>query len=205
MAIDRGIENAGKAAPTDIRDFSDIWEAALAGSDTGIWDRNIVTGQTRYSVTWFAMLGYAYETPQISLMESVARFHPDDLPRVQAAIQAHLEQRTAFYEVEHRMRCQDGSYKWVLCRGRVTERAADGTPLRMVGTTTDISTAHALAEQLKAQNAKLRDNTAKLSALTRELAERTAELRPPTAWQSSVHGAGICKTARSIFRATYGS
>ena len=123
------------------------------------------------------MLGYAYETPQISLMESVARFHPDDLPRVQAAIQAHLEQRTAFYEVEHRMRCQDGSYKWVLCRGRVTERAADGTPLRMVGTTTDISTAHALAEQLKAQNAKLRDNTAKLSALTRELAERTRELK----------------------------
>ena len=123
------------------------------------------------------MLGYAYETPQISLMESVARFHPDDLPHVQAAIQAHLEQRTAFYEVEHRMRCQDGSYKWVLCRGRVTERAADGTPLRMVGTTTDISTAHALAEQLKAQNAKLRDNAAKLSALTRELAERTRELK----------------------------
>ena len=113
---------------------------------------------------------------KIHIEESYSRLHPDDLSYVQAAIQAHFDQRTAFYEVEHRIRCKDGSYKWVLSRGKVTERTEDGSPLRMVGTTTDITATRSLAEQLKLQNARLRDNAAKLSALTRELAERTREL-----------------------------
>jgi diguanylate cyclase (GGDEF)-like protein/PAS domain S-box-containing protein len=169
LAIDLGNESAGETATTDIRDFSGVWELALAGSGTGIWDRNIVTNQTRYSATWFAMFGYPYETPQLNTKESFSKFHPDDLPNVHAAIQAHFDRRTAFYEVEHRIRCQDGSYKWVLCRGRVIERGEDGSPLRMVGTTTDITAARSLAEQVKAQNAKLR-------TVTRELGERTRAL-----------------------------
>jgi diguanylate cyclase (GGDEF)-like protein/PAS domain S-box-containing protein len=159
----------GRTATKHNPDFSDICEVALTGSGTGVWDRNIVTNQTRYSPAWFAMFGYRDETPQSHMKESLSWIHPDDLPDVEAAIQAHLDQQVAFYEVEHRVRCQDGSYKWVLCRGRVTERAKDGSPLRMIGTTTDISATRSLAEQLKAQNAQLRD-------LTRELAERTREL-----------------------------
>jgi diguanylate cyclase (GGDEF)-like protein/PAS domain S-box-containing protein len=169
LAIDHGNERAGKTATKCVRDFSDIWEVALAGGGTGIWDRNLVTNQTRYSATWLAIFGDAGVTPQSHSQDSFSEFHPDDLSEIHAAIGAHVDQQTAFYEVEHRIRCQDGSYKWVLCRGRVTERATDGSPLRMVGTTTDISATRSLAEQLKAQNAKLLD-------LTHELAERTSEL-----------------------------
>jgi len=174
VASDRGNE---KAEETAIRDFSDIWEIALAGSGAGIWDRSFVTNQIRYSAAWFAILGYPYDTRQLHVTEFYSRLHPDDRPHVQAALQAHSDRKTAFYEVEYRIRCKDGTYKWVLSRSGVTERAEDGTPLRMVGTTTDVSTTRSMAEQMKEQNAKLRDNAAKLSALSRELGERTRELR----------------------------
>jgi diguanylate cyclase (GGDEF)-like protein/PAS domain S-box-containing protein len=176
VTSDRSNGKAGVSGATDIRDFSDIWEVALDGSGTGVWDRNIAANEIRYSATWFAILGYSYDRPQDFIEESYLRVHPDDLAYVQEAMRTHVDQRTAFYEVEHRIRCKDGSYKWVLSRGKVTERAEDGRPLRMVGTTTDITTTRSLAEQLKLQNARLRENAAKLSSLTRELAERTREL-----------------------------
>jgi diguanylate cyclase (GGDEF)-like protein/PAS domain S-box-containing protein len=56
-----------------------------------------------------------------------------------AQIQAHFEQKTLIYEVKHRLRHKDGRYVWVLSRGKVIRRDAGGRPLRMVGTTTDIS------------------------------------------------------------------
>lgn len=176
MSINRRSGKEGGANATNIRDFSDIWEVALDGSGTGVWDRNIVTNEIRYSAAWFAILGYSHDKPQNVIEESYLRVHPDDLASVQEAMRAHFDQRTALYEAEHRIRCQDGSYKWVLSRGKVTERAADGRPLRMVGATTDITATRSLAEQLKLQNARLRENADQLSRLTRELAERTGEL-----------------------------
>src|ERR1700757_4696263 len=170
------MERRGGADAKDIRDFSDVWELALDGSGTGVWDRNAVTNEIRYSPAWFAILGYADAQPSNHIEKSYTRVHPEDLGYVQAAIQAHFDSQTEFYEVEHRIRCSDGNYKWVLSRGKVIERTEDGRPLRMVGTTTDITAAHALAEQLKIQNETLRENAARLAVLSAQLAERTEEL-----------------------------
>ena len=122
---------------------------ALAGSGTGIWDRNVATGEIFYSPGWKAMLGYAEDEVSNRIEESYARVHPDDLAYVRATIQAHFEQRTPSYDVEHRIRCKDGSYKWICSRGKVVSRDAAGRPLRMIGTTTDISAMHSMAERLQ--------------------------------------------------------
>lgn len=122
---------------------------ALAGSGTGIWDRNVETGEIFYSPGWKAMLGYAEDEVSNRIEESYTRVHPDDLAYVRATIQAHFEQRTASYDVEHRIRCKDGSYKWICSRGKVVSRDAAGRPLRMIGTTTDISAMHSMAERLQ--------------------------------------------------------
>lgn len=122
---------------------------AIAGSGTGIWDRNVASGEIHYSTGWKALLGYAEDEISNSIEDSYARIHPDDLPYVQASIQAHFDQRTETYEVEHRLLCRNGSYKWVCSRGKVVERTAAGEPLRMIGTTTDISAMRAISEQLQ--------------------------------------------------------
>ncbi|AOE83116.1 diguanylate cyclase [Pseudomonas sp. TCU-HL1] len=127
---------------------------AIAGSGTGIWDRNAVTGEIHYSTGWKAMLGYAEHEVGNRIEESYRRVHPADLDYVKATIQAHFDQRTDAYEVEHRLRCRDGSYKWVCSRGKVVERDEAGNPLRMIGTTTDITAMRAMSEQVK-QTAEL--------------------------------------------------
>ncbi|WP_277372066.1 sensor domain-containing diguanylate cyclase [Pseudomonas sp. AA-38] len=135
---------------------------AIDGSDTGIWDRDLRSGRIHYSTRWKALLGYADDEIGDDIQDSYARVHPEDLPGVQHAIADHLQQRSAKYEVEHRIRHRDGHYGWVRSCGKVVERDADGTPLRMIGTTTDISALRGLAERLQ-QSAEM------MSALSNEI------------------------------------
>lgn len=122
---------------------------AIEGSGTGIWDRNIATGEIHYSAGWWSILGYTGSEPSNRIEESYKRVHPDDLAFVQAAIQDHLDGKAENYVVEHRIRCKDGHYKWIASRGKVVSRDADGKPLRMIGTTADISTLRTLSDRLQ--------------------------------------------------------
>lgn len=130
-------------------DFPDLMPLAIEGSGTGLWDRNVTTGEIWYSPGWKAILGYRESELSARIEEAYTRVHPEDLPYVQATMQAHFEGRTESYEVEHRLRCKDGSWKWVLSRGKVVSRDPAGYALRMVGTTTDITATRNLAERLR--------------------------------------------------------
>lgn len=122
---------------------------AIAGSGTGIWDRDVATGEIRYSTGWKAMLGYADDEVSNRIEDSYLRLHPDDVDYVKATMLAHFEGRTDQYEVEHRIRCKDGRYKWICSRGKVTARDDEGRALRMIGTTTDVTSMHEMAERLR--------------------------------------------------------
>lgn len=148
-----------------LRDSERRMALAIAGSGTGIWDRNISTGEIHYSSSWKALLGYADHEIGNRIEESYGRVHPADLDYVRATIQAHLDQRTAAYEVEHRLRCRDGHYKWVCSRGKVVERDRQGKPLRMVGTTTDITAMRRLSEQVQQTAALMTDLTTEIPGM----------------------------------------
>ncbi|MCU6432263.1 diguanylate cyclase [Undibacterium sp. Jales W-56] len=123
---------------------------AIEGSATGIWDRDVSKNEIEYSSGWKAILGYA-GTDYLSrkIEDSYLRLHPDDVDFVRATIQNHFDQKTDSYEVDHRIRCKDGSYKWISSRGKVVSRDAQGKPLRMIGTTTDISAIRAISDRLQ--------------------------------------------------------
>lgn len=160
----------------DLYDFSDILGAAIEASGTGVWDRNVISGEIRYSANWHAILGYDDAPPANRIEESYARVHPDDLPSVMAVMQEHFDGKTSIYEAEHRLRCKDGSYKWVLSRGRVIRRDVAGRAMRMVGTTTDVTATRGLAEQLKILHARACETSEQMVALADALAQRTEEL-----------------------------
>ena len=143
----------------------DIWAAAIAGSGTGVWDRNAVTGEIWYSPSWHAILGYADQELSNRIEVSYTRVHPDDLAYVQATIQAHFDGKTESYEVEHRLRCKDGSYKWVLTRGKVVSRDTTGRALRMIGTTTDVTATRTLSETLQRSVTLITDLTNQIPGL----------------------------------------
>ena len=85
------------------------------------------------------MVGYAeHEFPDTGAAW-MEHLHPDDRDRVISTLQEYLAGKQPFYVVEFRMRCKDGSWKWILARGKLVGRDADGNPRRMIGTHTDIS------------------------------------------------------------------
>jgi PAS domain S-box-containing protein len=122
-----------------LRESEFRWKFALEGAGDGLWDWNIEQGSVFYSSQWKRMLGHAEDEIGPGLDEWRQRLHPDDKAAVLAAVQDHVQGRTALYTSEHRMRRKDGSIVWVLDRGVVVARSAQGEALRMLGTQSDIS------------------------------------------------------------------
>jgi len=132
-----------------LREREQRFALAIEGSGTGVWDRNICTNETYYSPSWKAMLGYSDAEIGNRIDEGYSRLHPEDLPRIRSVMRAHFEQRSETYEIEHRLRCRDRSYKWVVTRGKIISRDASGRPLRIIGTSVDISSTRAIADELQ--------------------------------------------------------
>ena len=126
-----------------------LWKCAIEGSGDGVWDWDITTNAAAYSTRWKSMLGYSDDEIVANNDEWVQRIHPDDRQSIAAAMQDYLDGKTAIYVVEYRLRCKDGSYKWILGRGMIVSRAGDGQPLRMIGTHTDISARKEMEEQIR--------------------------------------------------------
>ena len=113
-------------------------QKVLEGVGDGVWDWNLVTGVEYFSPRLKAM--YGYEDHELKFAAELdALTHPDDVARMAQDREAHWQGRVPAYRNEHRVRHRDGRWLWVLTRGLVVSRDADGKPLRMVGTHTDIT------------------------------------------------------------------
>lgn len=123
----------------ELRRRDDIWKLALESTGDGVWDWNLVEGVAAMSPRCLEMYGFSERDPRVSPLGMDQRTHPDDKVQMLRDRQAHLEGRTPSYVNEHRVLCAGGSWKWILTRGMVISRDAQGRPLRMVGTHTDIT------------------------------------------------------------------
>ena len=129
------------------------WHLAVQSSNDGIWDWNLKTNQVFFSRRWKEMLGYADEEISPNFSEWISRIHPENLDAVQQAIADHSAKKTPFYTSEHQIRCQDGSYKWILARGQAVWDE-DGSVVRMIGGMMDISKRRAALTELQQVQAK---------------------------------------------------
>ncbi|HYQ39154.1 MAG TPA: diguanylate cyclase [Pseudomonas sp.] len=140
-----------------LRSSEERWTLALDGIGDGVWDWDLSADRLYFSPMWKALLGYAEDEIGNTLEEWRDRIHPEDVARCQAALHDHLAGRTPMYRCEKRLRCKDGSWLWLLARGKVVERLADGQPRRIIGTHVDISVRKALELELRQSNARLQD------------------------------------------------
>lgn len=124
---------------TELKRSEERWKFALEGAGDGVWDWNIQTSEAIFSKRYKEMLGYAENEIGNAASEWSDRVHPDDLSHVMKVIQAHLDGKTPTAQIEFRMLCKDGSWKWIHGRGMVVSHDTDGKPLRLVGTNTDIT------------------------------------------------------------------
>jgi len=160
------------------------WKFAIEGAGDGLWDRNLQTGKVYYSPRYKDMLGFAEDEIGDSAGEWSNRIHPDDAPGVLVAMQAVMEYPSGSATVEFRMACKDGRWLWVLGRCMVVERDAQGKPLRMIGTNSDI-TQRKQAEQFE----RFRSHTLELLAANEPL---IALLESIVRGVEQIHPAMLC-------------
>lgn len=183
-----GVEGSGEPSGV-VATFSDITERqrliqalealrsrlafALEGAEDGVWDCDARTGEVDYSPRWAGMIGYRVDELGRDLPTWIALIHPDDRDHVQRAVHAHLAGETPHYESEFRMRHKDGRWIWILSRGKVVSRDAEGRALRAAGTHVDI-TARREAEEA------LRESVAANERLVAELREAAQKIKTLT-------------------------
>ncbi len=129
---------ARREAERALAESEERYALAVKGANDGIWDWKLDREEGYFSPRWRAVVGYGESQDLASLDAWFSRVHPDDLVRLKAAFNDHLEGRTAHFECEHRIHGPRASYLWVLARG-IAVRTADGKATRIAGSLTDIT------------------------------------------------------------------
>lgn len=139
------------------------FELALEMLNDGLWDMEVIAGDpvNPQNTFWWSnqlrrLLGYVTVEEFPDVLESwSSKVHPDDVRRVMDAFTAHLADRSGRtpYDMEYRIRCKDGQYRWFRAKGQ-TRRAANGSPVRVVGAFTDIQAAKHEQELLQREGAQ---------------------------------------------------
>ncbi|MBS1811988.1 MAG: EAL domain-containing protein [Acidobacteria bacterium] len=148
--LERSIRYAIKDAQTleALRASEERYALAAHGANDGLWDWDLKRSEVFYSTRWKSMMGYAEDDIGNSPEEWFSRVHPEDYPKLERELAAHLEGQTPHFQHEHRMLHYDGSYSWMLSRG-IAVRDASSKAYRMVGSQTDITGRRQAEEQLR--------------------------------------------------------
>jgi len=136
---------------------------ALEGANDGLWDVNLKTDEAYISARGCEILGYTPDEVQHISRNWKNFVYENDMEITREKLLEYLQGHTKLFEVEQRLKMKSGALKWVLTRGKVTQYDAEGQPIRMTGTHTDITERKKAEDALKESEARyhlLVDNAA---------------------------------------------
>ncbi|MFN2322753.1 MAG: EAL domain-containing protein [Trueperaceae bacterium] len=110
---------------------------AAAGANDGLWEWDLGTGTAVYSARFASLMGLPATEVVATIDWWRARVHPDDLPRFDAVVEAFRSGAAATLEDEHRVRLEDGGWRWMLARGAAIREG--GSAVRIAGSLTDLT------------------------------------------------------------------
>lgn len=156
-----------------LRENEERLRLALIAANQGLFDSNLKTGEVMVSPEYASMLGYDPAFFKESKARWLDNLHPDDRKSITESFEAYMRGETPLYATEFRQRSQSGEWKWILTRGKLVTRNADGTPLRMLGICMDITERKLAEERIRELNEALEDRvherTVQLRATNKEL------------------------------------
>jgi PAS domain S-box-containing protein len=133
------IEPADAATGETLRGTQASLALVLEVTSDGLWDWDVPSGRAFFSPRYYRMLGYEPNEFTPGYESWRALVHPDELPAVEQQIRGCVQSFDGAFESEFRMRSKDGTWRWILSRGKIVARDPLGLPQRMVGTHVDIT------------------------------------------------------------------
>jgi PAS domain S-box-containing protein len=158
-------------------------ETALESARGGMWDWDLASGEARHAEPYYRILGVVPKAGDRTWGFWNRRIHPEDMVRVEACAQDVIAGRRELYEAEYRLRHEDGSWRWVLDRGRVPERDSSGRATRMVGFLVEITDRVQTQEALRQSEFRYRTVASMAPGYVFEY-RYNAELQPEPIWAS---------------------
>jgi len=131
------VTEQARASQSLARDIDRLTLAAQAAND-GLWSWDLRTGEFQVSPRWLSILGLPPPAGALRSDIWLDRVHPDDVVSLKETLDAHLTGQIKPLEHEHRLRHEDGSYRWCVCRGMAAGRHF-GRVDRIAGSLTDIT------------------------------------------------------------------
>ncbi|MFT5376240.1 MAG: two-component system sensor histidine kinase/response regulator, partial [Candidatus Latescibacterota bacterium] len=165
--------SASKELEAQLQESREQLDLAMEAAGLGLWDFRPQTDQLFINDQWAEMLGHKKEEIGEYVDEWANRIHPEDIESTWALYGDHAAGNTPIYRSEHRLRCKDDTYKWILDIGRVAVRDGEGQPVRVVGIHMDI-------HEQKSMQLRLEQLTQQAQTQARRdagLAELTANLQ----------------------------
>lgn len=158
-----------ESTEADLRRAKEQLQLALRASELSIWDWTVERNLVYLDATWSSMLGHEPRSQYRSIEELIKLVHPSDLHTARKAQIACLKGETEEYSVEHRVRAADGRWIWIMSRGRVADRDANGLATRMIGTNLNITAQREAQAHIKMLNRTLEDKLSELADANRDL------------------------------------
>ncbi|MBW4549659.1 MAG: EAL domain-containing protein [Aphanocapsa sp. GSE-SYN-MK-11-07L] len=134
-------------AEAALRQTQERYALVAEGVHDGVWDWDLLTNQVYFSPRWQSMLGYSNQEISVHPNEWLHRIHPEDFDQVKNSLDQHLSGESADFESEYRIQLKDGTYRWMLSRGKAV-RDLGGQPYRIAGSQTDLTHRKALYDPL---------------------------------------------------------
>ncbi len=143
-----------KQVEENLRESQKHLEMALESGKADSWEMNLITGDFFYTKRWTRMLGYDSHEIEQKLDTISKLIHKEDSLNHYKNLKAYIDGKTTIYETEYRVRKKNGEWLWVFSRGEAIEWDRMGKPVRLLGTTFDITEIKKAEEALKQERDK---------------------------------------------------
>jgi PAS domain S-box-containing protein len=138
ISLRKQLELDLRTSEASIHESEERFRLAGRSVDGIVYDYNLTTGEVYRSEGLEKVIGIRPENLPPTREAWLDRIHPEDRERINAPLQEHLKTIDENYERVYRVRHEDGRWVYVQENG-VLVRDHAGRPLRLVGTTIDIT------------------------------------------------------------------
>jgi len=140
-----------KRAEEALRECEVRLNLTIEGANLGIWDWDVASDEVVSNSCLADMLGYPKEELDGKMETWLQRAHPEDRSLVEKVQQDLLDGSVILGDVEFRLRCSDGNWRWARFQGKVVLRDDTGHPLRMTGIMQDITERKRMEDEMRSE------------------------------------------------------